>query len=96
MILSLTSVQLWDKQVHGVLGEELAKGRTQRVVMNGSSSGWQSDTSGFLRGQFQGHFNIFINNLDAGVYHEQADDCCRLLPTKTVYSVFLMYGDNSC
>lgn len=45
--LSLTSAQLWDKQVHGILGEELAKGRAQRVVMNGASSGWQSVTSGF-------------------------------------------------
>ncbi|KAK4826204.1 hypothetical protein QYF61_006148 [Mycteria americana] len=37
------------------------KGRAQRVVVNGATSGWQPVTSGPVL------FNIFINNLDAGV-----------------------------
>lgn len=50
MILSVSSVQLWDKHIHGVLGEELAKDRAPRMVMDGASSGWQSVTSDFPQG----------------------------------------------
>lgn len=54
LILPLSSVQLWDKHVHGVLGEELAKDRAPRMVMNAALSGWQSVTSDFPKGSIPG------------------------------------------
>lgn len=44
-------------------------------------------------GQLQGQFNIFINNLDAGVHHEQVDDCCRSFPKKKKKNSLFYFSD---